>query len=664
MMPVRAFLMALVLGLCHASEDLDVGGLPPASHSPASHTNTSQPSAGKREELVFYGHLFSGALGILQIITYGCYSHARKHPSSFVFWQSVCEVCFSCLGVAQHINFRISSNDVCAQAGPVMLFFLLCSLCWYFWMAVDLLMSMLRPFSFTENFIPAYHVLTVLSSGLLASVSVDAHMELRGDLGMCWPRDLNKALNGWTWACFYTPLFTTCLFSLGVLAFSCYWLLNHSISEGAMDFHRAHIKKMALYNGYYTLYWCVAGSLYVAINFQTTTTDSASDYIFPIVVASRGAMLSVTWCYNQGVIGGILASDTSDATDATQAKYSDITQALRSEVLPFLIKGIQDREKALESFQVCSKEETEPPLVRSESGLERLNGVSGRVLKFHAHKEEAFRRIRSSLNISLASLSPVKQEKCKDGGKTDAFMYFTDDAPGPSKYIFKTMTSTEKHVLEGLVEDYSQYLEAHPDSLLVKIVGCFTIDFESQSISFIMMCNILATHRKVHQLFDLKGSTVGRTVKDPSKSVLKDNNLRAQGTLHFQPDLRRAFLQQVEEDSQFLTDHNIMDYSLLLGISKSFVPVPPRAEVATKEGEGVFAHGIAAEKVEGPSFFVFGIVDVLQKWVWQKKAEKFIKTHVLRKSKTGLSSQEPPVYKERFCVEMQRYTMHMVEDDI
>ena len=74
-------------------------------------------------------------------------------------------------------------------------------------------------------------------------------------------------------------------------------------------------------------------------------------------------------------------------------------------------------------------------------------------------------------------------------------------------------------------------------------------------------------------MFDLKGSTVDRKVKGPTKNstTLKDINfLMTKSKL---PDLttlvevdKEKVVKAINKDVQFLQGHGLMDYSLLLGI--------------------------------------------------------------------------------------------------
>ena len=82
-----------------------------------------------------------------------------------------------------------------------------------------------------------------------------------------------------------------------------------------------------------------------------------------------------------------------------------------------------------------------------------------------------------------------------------------------------------------------------------------------------------------------------------------------------------------------------MDYSLLLGVKKRQVKVQPRSDrdsgVATSTGgsrrrrqsimQGKFSGQLEAEMVEGPGVYYVGIVDILQRWTFAKKAERFAK---------------------------------------
>lgn len=84
------------------------------------------------------------------------------------------------------------------------------------------------------------------------------------------------------------------------------------------------------------------------------------------------------------------------------------------------------------------------------------------------------------------------------------------------------------------------------------------------------MGNVFPPNRDIHETYDLKGSTVGRYSEpkpDGTMRVMKDLNfLERHKKLRLGPEKRKLFLEQIEKDAHFLANHNIMDYSLLLGI--------------------------------------------------------------------------------------------------
>lgn len=78
------------------------------------------------------------------------------------------------------------------------------------------------------------------------------------------------------------------------------------------------------------------------------------------------------------------------------------------------------------------------------------------------------------------------------------------------------------------------------------------------------MGNVFSTHLSIDDLYDLKGSTVGRTAGQ--SSVKKDLDFNR--TIRLSPEHKELFLQQLNADATFLKQNNVIDYSLLVGIRK------------------------------------------------------------------------------------------------
>ena len=114
---------------------------------------------------------------------------------------------------------------------------------------------------------------------------------------------------------------------------------------------------------------------------------------------------------------------------------------------------------------------------------------------------------------SLTHLQAAKQT----GGRSESFLFFSSD----EKFIVKTMTKNDfismQHMMgfHTTVRNYMQHMEANPDSLICKIVGCYSLRLHEygHTMYFLVMVNVLPPKGWVHEMYDLKGSTVRRTAK-------------------------------------------------------------------------------------------------------------------------------------------------------
>merc|ERR1712129_275422 len=66
------------------------------------------------------------------------------------------------------------------------------------------------------------------------------------------------------------------------------------------------------------------------------------------------------------------------------------------------------------------------------------------------------------------------------------------------------------------------------------------------------------------------------------------------------------------------------------------------------------SHSMAYQSrmIEGPGFYVFGIIDVLQDYNWEKKIERFFKVFLQCVDGYGISCIEPTLYRKRFLAKM------------
>lgn len=106
---------------------------------------------------------------------------------------------------------------------------------------------------------------------------------------------------------------------------------------------------------------------------------------------------------------------------------------------------------------------------------------------------------------------------------------------------------------------------------------------------------------------------------------------------------RQRISDAVQADSEFLRDQGIMDYSLLLGVCMR----PFRTGDASRGMGDSCGSSVQSSVVVGAGTYFIGIIDILQKWNWKKRLERYWKL-VLGKDGRGLSAVEPGFYQSRF----------------
>ena len=203
---------------------------------------------------------------------------------------------------------------------------------------------------------------------------------------------------------------------------------------------------------------------------------------------------------------------------------------------------------------------------------------------------------------------------------------------------------------------------------------------------------------------DLKGSWVGRYTNHGlfDGGCMKDQDLKRHVILN--DHNRNSVISQLSKDTEFLASHNIMDYSLLLGIHymkiatidddksdfseyeninnnhKSLQPhninmnsvhnapdedvdeekvkeesiplsVPLRDECDANYN--VYLGGLRAHIIEGPGIYYIGIIDFFQSYTWKKRLETWFRIHIQRLNGKGISCVDPKFYRMRFMKYMR-----------
>jgi 1-phosphatidylinositol-4-phosphate 5-kinase len=167
-------------------------------------------------------------------------------------------------------------------------------------------------------------------------------------------------------------------------------------------------------------------------------------------------------------------------------------------------------------------------------------------------------------------------------GKSAAWFFLSSN----QQYILKLTTKKELVLMQQIMQSYHERIkEARreadanqqwlPNSLLPQLYGMYTVRVGTRETHWIVMRNILASQCKIHEKYDLKGSSKGRTASASERhkgfgATLKCNDFRQARLETHKPivsgpsaaSLRHA----LQQDVAFLNQYHLIDYSLLVGI--------------------------------------------------------------------------------------------------
>ncbi|KAF8640401.1 hypothetical protein AX17_000070 [Amanita inopinata Kibby_2008] len=255
---------------------------------------------------------------------------------------------------------------------------------------------------------------------------------------------------------------------------------------------------------------------------------------------------------------------------------------------------------------------------------------------------DALRRAYDCEKSMIESLSRCVKWNASGGKSGSAFLKTRDD-----RFIAKELSRPELQTMETFAPSYFEYMSfavsANRPTLLAKVFGCYKLTFKKtgkdraggRSKSFqmnLLVMENLFYDRRFTKIYDLKGSTRNRHVQSTGREneVLLDENLVETTHLHpfyLREHSKRILRGALYNDSKFLADINVMDYSLVCGVD--------------------------SQKNE----LVIGIVDYQRTYTWDKKLESWVKESAFL---GGTGRGEPTIvtpkqYRQRFLSAMERY---------
>ncbi|OWZ16242.1 Phosphatidylinositol-3-phosphate 5-kinase [Phytophthora megakarya] len=237
------------------------------------------------------------------------------------------------------------------------------------------------------------------------------------------------------------------------------------------------------------------------------------------------------------------------------------------------------------------------------------------------------------------------------GGKSGASFYRTLD----DRFVIKHISSTEMQSFLGCLPGYFKYMASiyfdGRESLLSKTVGLYqtTItrkDSGQKMVQYICVMENAFYQKELTRTYDLKGSSRNRFAKPrPTSDVPQNNNrvLLDGNFLEFTKghpvgvlaEDHEFILKAVQNDTAFLYSINIVDYSMIVGLS------------CRKHEAGE----------EEPTEMTVGIIDYLRQFDLIKRVESVGKSVGMIAGQSSPTIIEPGQYGKRFRDAIRRYFM-------
>lgn len=278
------------------------------------------------------------------------------------------------------------------------------------------------------------------------------------------------------------------------------------------------------------------------------------------------------------------------------------------------------------------------------------------LLKFKDFAPKVFAQIRAHFGITdeayLSAFQSANIKPSKGEGKSGAFFIFTKC----KQFILKTATMEERDFLWQMLPEYWNYLLKNPDTLLPRYYGVYSMKHEGPGgvTRFLVMNNLFNTPYEPVEIYDLKGSTLGRFTTPKQRSqggILKDLDIKNdKRKLFLDEELARKFARSLKKDTNFLAEHNVMDYSLLLGIhyetpqnaqkTKDNLERLEQSKLILNHRPNIFqldCNGKKCTKPDGTTeTYYVGIIDILVQYENFKRAENMLKKVVYYKEEASV----------------------------
>lgn len=259
-------------------------------------------------------------------------------------------------------------------------------------------------------------------------------------------------------------------------------------------------------------------------------------------------------------------------------------------------------------------------------------GVKAQCKIFYAQSFDALRRKCGVADRFVESLSRCSKFESKGGKSKSIFLKTLDD-----RFILKSLSPIEVQAFFRFAPNYfaftHQNLFRQLPSVIAKMFGLFQVQIKTPTGRdfdwFMLVMENLFYDREPTRRYDLKGSMRNRKIQSTGErdEVLLDENLvdliYSETPIFVREHTKKLLKASVWNDTLFLSQNNVMDYSLMAGFDDD-------------------VHEI-----------IVGIIDCIRTYTWDKKLESWIKDR--GKNKPTITS--PKDYRNRFRIAMEKYIL-------
>ncbi|KAL0232806.1 hypothetical protein GEMRC1_011553 [Eukaryota sp. GEM-RC1] len=212
--------------------------------------------------------------------------------------------------------------------------------------------------------------------------------------------------------------------------------------------------------------------------------------------------------------------------------------------------------------------------------------------RFKEYAPRVFQSIRQRFGISKDHFS--NSLCCEESlmmmptpGKSGSKFFWSSDC----RYVMKTMAHSESLFLRKILFSYYQHMMANPHSLLTWFVSHYRIDRNGHKTYLMVMRNVFDTPLKIHEQYDLKGSTHGREVapakrNDPAVTWKDKDILRRRGhqSIKLGSLKKSALMAQLVSDVNFLASESTTPMHLKMKkLNHQFLPLASSTSIGLDE---------------------------------------------------------------------------------